>query len=571
MSSLAWRLSGPLARRFTAGLPPPTHDVEIRRGVRVRMRDGVELAGDLYLPTGRLAGAGPEPEGAAYPTFLLRSPYGRSLMVAAMWVRPFAERGHPVFIQSVRGGFGSGGRFTPQVHDQADGEDTLRWVRSQGWFTGKLVTTGPSYLGYVQWAAASRLAETEPEVAPDAMALQVTMADFGAVTWDHGAFALRNALGWTRMMARIERPVARLGMLLPDHRLRRAFDRVPLRDGDLAATGEHVPWYQDWLGHEDLADPYWTGQSHTAAVANITAPVTMLTGWYDIFLPWQLRNYADLVAAGNPPELTVGPWGHVSREMGARLPADVLGFVRRRLLADPDAPARAHPVEVYVTGAQEWRGYDSWPPAGVSRRHWFLRAGGELGEAPAATSAPTRYGYDPSNPTPSLGGPGLEEGFLPVDNAEHEKRDDVVTFTTPGLVEPLEVTGEPVVTLFLATDRPTTDVFARICDVHPDGRSMTVCDGIRRIGGRGTAATDPEPDGDGVREIEVSLWPTGHRFRAGHRLRVQLSSGAHPRYARNLGDEARTADARTPHVARQQIFHDPSRPSRLTLPILPAS
>jgi predicted acyl esterase len=98
---------------------------------------------------------------------------------------------------------------------------------------------------------------------------------------------------------------------------------------------------------------------------------------------------------------------------------------------------------------------------------------------------------------------------------------------------------------------------------------MTVCDGIRRVGGRGTADIDPVPDASGLREVHLTLWPAAHRFAPGHRLRVQVSSGAHPRYARNLGDDAPAADAVTAHVAHQEVLHDAAHPSRLTLPVLP--
>jgi predicted acyl esterase len=94
---------------------------------------------------------------------------------------------------------------------------------------------------------------------------------------------------------------------------------------------------------------------------------------------------------------------------------------------------------------------------------------------------------------------------------------------------------------------------------------MTVCDGIRRIGG--VAATDPDPDGDGFREVTVPLWPTFHHFVAGHRISVQISSGAHPRYARNPGSGVPAAEAATLHRADQEISHAQSRPSHLELPV----
>ena len=110
-----------------------------------------------------------------------------------------------MLFQSCRGTWGSGGVFTPQVDEQRDGIATHRWVRRQPWFTGAVATFGPSYMGYTQWAVAGRLQREDPDHAPDALCLITTMPDFGAITWDNGAFSLRNALGWTQMMDRMIR------------------------------------------------------------------------------------------------------------------------------------------------------------------------------------------------------------------------------------------------------------------------------------------------------------------------------------------------------------------------------
>ena len=129
--------------------------------------------------------------------------------------------------------------------------------------------------------------------------------------------------------------------------------------------------------------------------------------------------------------------------------------------------------------------------------------------------------------------------------------------------------GEPTATIHLRTDRPSTDIFVRICDVRPDGRSLNIADGIVRLGGAGTNAIHPVPDDDGVVAVEVRLWPMGHRFRVGHRIRVQVSSGAHPRFARNLGSGEPTATADEMFAAEQEVFHDRVRPSAVHLPVVP--
>ena len=561
MSSLRQRFSRWVQSRTLSGLAPGPHDIAIRKDLRIPMDDGVELLADLITPIGE---ADPR-----LPTIVIRGPYGRRGPVAGE-ARALAREGFPVLFQSCRGTWGSGGVFTPQVDEQRDGIATHRWVRRQPWFTGAVATFGPSYMGYTQWAVAGRLEREEPDQAPDALCLLVTMPDFGAITWDNGAFSLRNALGWTQMMDRMIRrdmlPLF-LAIVRPDPKLARAFGVLPLSAGDSVAAGRPVLWYQDWVGHERLTDEYWTQQSHTASVPDVTAPIYMITGWYDIFLPWQLRNYAQLTAAGRPPRLTVGAWGHTSRGMGGPAVGEAVAFLKEHFAGVPsDRPA---PVRAYLTGAEQWHDLPSWPPPGVTVQPWNLHEQGRLSPQPP-TGGVTTYVYDPADPTPAVGGPSLLPNSGPVDNAAHENRADVAVFRGDPLTDPVTLAGEPVARIRFRSSQPSADVFVRVCDVHPDGRSMTVCDGIRRIGGVAATDPDPDPDEDGFREVTVPLWPTFHRFAAGHRISVQISSGAHPRYARNPGSGEPAAEAATLHRADQEISHAQSRRSRLDLPVWPA-
>jgi putative CocE/NonD family hydrolase len=555
--TLRHRLSRWMQARAISGLRPGPYDITVRRDLAVPMADGTQLLADLITPVGA-----PGPA----PTIVIRGPYGRRGGVAGS-ARALAREGFTVLFQSCRGTWGSPGEFTPQLDDQRDGLDTHRWVRRQPWCTGPVATFGASYMGYTQWAVAGRLQREDPANAPDALCLITTMPDFGAITWDNGAFALRNALGWTQMMDRMRRRAflpLMLGLLRPDPKLTRAFGALPLSAGDTAATGAPVHWYQDWVAHERLTDEFWTQQSHTASVADVTAPVYMITGWYDIFLPWQLRNYAQLAAAGRPPRLTIGPWGHVSRGMGAPSIAETADFLREHL--GGGTSTRVAPVRAYLTGAETWHDLPAWPPPGAAAQTWHLQPDGRLGLDPPGGGV-TRYTYDPEHPTPAVGGPSLLPNSGPVDNAAHERRDDVAVFRGEPLAAAATVAGEPVARIRFRSSRPSADVFVRICDVHPDGRSLTVGDGIRRIGSIGTAATDPAPDDDGFREVEVRLWPVFHRFHAGHRIGVQVSSGAHPRYARNPGSAEPAAVAATLHRAEQEISHDTARASRIDLPV----
>ncbi|MFI5934174.1 CocE/NonD family hydrolase [Actinoplanes sp. NPDC051494] len=555
MSTLRQRFARWRQTRTFAGVPAGPFDLAVQRDLRVPMDDGVELLADLITPVG-------ESE-RGLPTIVIRGPYGRRGGVAD-FASALAREGFPVLFQSCRGTWGSGGVFTPQVDEQRDGIATHRWVREQPWCTGAVVTFGPSYMGFTQWAVAGELQGREPQIAPDALCLLVTMPDFGAITWDNGAFSLRNALGWTQLMDRMIRgDLLRLGlgMLRPDPKLTAAFAALPLSAGDTVATGGPVHWYQDWVAHERLTDDYWTRQSHTATVPAVTAPVLMISGWYDIFLPWQLRTYATLAAAGNPPRLTLGPWGHVSPGMKAPALRETTAFLKEHFLKTPSA--RVAPVRAYRTGAGQWHDLPAWPPPGTTGRTWHLHRSGELRPS-TPDGGTTSYVYDPEDPTPAVGGPSLQRDSGPVDNAAHERRTDVVVFRGDELSEPVTIAGEPTARIRFRSSQPGADVFVRICDVHPDGRSMTVCDGVRRVGG---IADEREADEDGFRDVDVTLWPTFHEFAAGHRISVQVSSGAHPRYARNPGSGEPAARAATLHRATQEISHDGAHASRIGLPI----
>lgn len=521
-----------------------SHRIEVLQDLRIPMDDGVELLADLVRPR--------VPPAQPLPTVVIRGPYGRSGLLGGD-ARILAYEGFTVVFQSCRGTHGSGGVFTPQVDEERDGVATHRWIRRQPWFTGRSVTFGGSYLGYTQWAVLAKLIREDPAAAPEASALLVTTPNFGEATWQNGSFALRNALSWTAMMDRtISGRGSPLAAALPSRKVRKAFGVLPLSRGDTAATGHPVGWYQDWVEHEDLSEGYWTQQSHTTSVPEVTVPVFMGTGWYDIFLPWQLRSYALLVAAGHQPTLTIGPTGH-------NLPGSVLAESIAFLKHQAPPPNRPTPVRAYLTGARRWHNLQAWPPAGVVTQDLFLHPDATLSMLPA-TGGSTAYSYDPDDPTPALGGPALSARAGPRDNRRHERRRDVVAFRSAPLTAAVVVAGEPLVRVGFRSTANSYDVFARLTDVHPDGRVMTVCDGIRRVGSHAA-------DGRRFRQVDVTLWPTFHEFRPGHRIGVQISSGAHPRYARNPGTGLAASEATDTVVAHQEISHASEHGSLVRLPV----
>ena len=219
------------------------------------------------------------------------------------------------------------------------------------------------------------------------------------------------------------------------------------------------------------------------------------------------------------------------------------------------------PVKVHVQGhGGGWRDLDDWPPPSEPTR-WYLHPFGRLARTPPASSSePDRYRYDPADPTPSVGGIGMLTGGA-VDNRALEARPDVLVYTSDELPEPLEVIGPVEAELCVGSSLDHADFFVRLCDVHPDGRSVNVCDGLQRFDPVSIRRAE-----DGTFTAAVAMWPVGYRFAPGHRLRIQVSSGAHPVYARNLGTGEPPATATIMRAADQAVYHEPSRLSSVALP-----
>ncbi len=539
-----------LGRRM--GLPrAQTRDLVCERDLRVTMDDGAVLLADRWVArTARQRGQ---------PTVLVRSPYGRRQLFGLIFGRLLAERGLQVVIQSVRGTFGSDGDFSP-FDERPDGLATLRWLREQPWHEGRIGMIGPSYLGLVQWAVA-------PEAGDDlaALAIQVSASQFHGPTYAGGSLSLETAASWLVLVAAQQRRLAPLSMIRSLRRLPVLFSELPLIGLDERATGAEVAWYREALSNPGRENAYWVTRDFAAGVSKVGAQVQLIGGWYDIFLPWMLEDFAALQAAGHPAQLVIGPWTHTAPGLLAAGIREGLGWLRAHLL-DDDRLLRRSAVRVLVTGQRAgggWRELPSWPPPGTTERRLWLADRGELWQLePAAEPVRgERYRYDPADPTPSLGGPVLLAREPVLDNRPLEARHDVLTYTTTALPDTLEAIGPVRVELWLRADSAYFDVFARVCDVDAAGASWNVCDALIRV-----TPGQFDPADDGTRRVSFALWPIGHRFAAGHHIRLQVSSGAHPRYARNPGTGEDLATGTALQPVEIEVLHGGLHPSALILP-----
>jgi hypothetical protein len=535
-------------RQSRKGLPSPAYAVALERDIRIPMPDGTHQIADRYIPqTGELC-----------PTLLVRTPYGRGFPYDFMYGGLLAEQGYNVLLQSTRGTGGSGGSFEPFTDEAADAQATIAWLRGQPWFNGSLATIGASYLGFTQWALAS---DPPPEL--KAMVVQVSTENFYGFLYPGGAFAMEATLtGVAAMLSQDKGFRAFLGAVL---RLMLTYKKVtrtlPFVPGYKLAFGKRVGYLEDWLAHPVAGDPYW-GPRRAHPDIDAVPPVHLLGGWYDVVIDGTLDSYRRLRAAGRTVRLVVGPWNHTSgfnKDMPI-IAGEALAWLRAHLTGDGDAPGPT-PVRVHVGeigGKGQWRDLADWPPPDAVAQSWHLN-GGTLTDSPGEGTSSFRY--DPHDPTPSVGGPRMDShGFGPKDNGTLEARDDVLVFTGPVIGEQREVIGPVSLRLRVRGSSPNFDIFARLCDVDPTGTSWNICDGLLRLD-----ATRPA-DADGWTDIEVPMSATAHRFPAGHRLRVQVSGGAHPRWARNTGTAEQVATATSLAPVDIELSH---RETVLSLPVLP--
>lgn len=533
-----------LASRFLTkawSLPPERTAVRVKQGVAVPMSDGTSLIADLYLP-----------QCDPLATILVRSPYGRSISVSLLAAQVYAARGYQVLLQSCRGTFGSGGVFQPARAEIADAQDTVGWLREQPWFTGRLVTAGMSYMAFVQWALAM---DPPPELV--AAIVHAGPHDFSRAAFRGGAFELANFLGWSHMVAHQEEPwpLMRAIKQATSDGISRQIGMAPVKSLSSSMLDDRAPWFDEWLDHPDLTDAYWTPLQCDKALRNVDVPTLLVGGWHDVFVAQTLEQYRALASRGRDVRLVIGPWHHIQVGGQAIPMRESLSWLDQHVAGGaPDHGA----VRVHVGGADCWRDLTEWPPRSQSQR-WYLCPGKALAVHPPPEDdcgSADEFRFDPGDPTPSVGGAVMSSRAGAQDNRKLERRGDLVVYTSAPLPGDVLVLGEVVLELSLRRDNPNADVFARVCDVDRRGRSMNVCDTILRL-------TDSDPLSG---TLTLKLGEVAYQFGAGHRLRLQISGGAYPRFPRNPGNP--TMDDSDPSQFRSTEYRlNVTGESALLLPV----
>ena len=575
------------------GTAHPRQRVRSTLGVPVPMRDGVRLATDVYLPEGT----------GSSPVILIRTPYSKNNESEVADAMFFASRGYAVAVQDCRGRFDSDGDWTPFVNEALDGYDAQTWCGTQPWSSGKVGTSGGSYVALTQWMPAPL---RNPHLA--AMAPQVGFSNlYHNWVYTGGAFQLAFNLRWGPVQMRSRTNQVRHLWLPPEQHLSGFFDHLPLMEADENAGAAWEP-FKDWIRHPDYG-PYWESLGNIERrYHEIDVPAYGFGGWYDVFLQGTLNNFMGVRSKGcserarRGQKVLIGPWIHCLGDRGTKRRSGDIDFGAEALLDLRMEELRwfdywlkgidngildEPPVRVFVMGANRWRLAREWPIPGTRLEAWYLHSRGGANSShgdgrldrasPAqAEEAPDRFLYDPRDPVPTMGGSTCcSEDITPVPMGPRDQREvawrrDVLVYDSEPLGHDLEVTGPIKVVLYAATSAPDTDFTAKLVDVFPSGYAMNVAQGIIRARYR-DSWTDPSPMRPGeVCRFEIDCWSSSNCFLRGHRIRVEISSSNYPQFDRNPNTGHPFGTDTELHSATQTVYHDSRHCSHVLLPVVDA-
>jgi putative CocE/NonD family hydrolase len=556
---------------------PKVTQMRIAFDQRVPMRDGITLSADIYFPDN------PEKAVAKWPTILTRTPYVKAVASAIDMAKYYTRHGYVFVAIDVRGRGDSEGTFTPYRHDGQDGYDSIEWIAAQAWSDGNVGTIGSSYPGRIQWLASL---ERPPHLR--AMVVRVTPSDPFVETPTGLPSPMH--LCWLHLTS------GRVNQIMEAVNWEEVYDHLPLESMDERAGRPNRHWRDD-LSHPQL-DEYWEPLRYQNKFDQIDVPVLHVSGWYDDEQIGTPLNYIGMTTHGATPfaranqRLLMGPWGHAVNttsklgevDFGPQALINLRDVERRwfdRYLKGKgnDTTEQDAPVRLFIMGENAWRDEQEWPLARTQWTPYYLHSAGRANSrygdgslstaTPASDETPDNYRYDPSRPVPFVTAPTSSQVGGPDDYAAIERRDDVLVYVTEPLAADLEVTGPLRVELYAASSAPDTDFMAKLVDIWPSGFTQRIADGMVRARFRDGMDRPSLIEPGKIYCYTIDCWNTAQVFKAGHRIGLEISSSAFPKYDRNLNTGAPLGKTSEMAVAEQTIYHDAEHPSAIVLPVIP--
>jgi hypothetical protein len=598
----------------------------------IRMRDGVRLATDIYLPA-----QGRPP----YPVLLERTPYGkrgtnhgdRSRENPVPRAKPeiaaeFAAGGYAYVLQDCRGRHDSEGEFTKYLNEAADSVDTLTWILQQPWCNGRVGTLGLSYGAHSQGALACLAPEGLGAMFLDSggfsSAYHSGVRQGGAYELKQLTWAYRHAL----LSPETQRDPARKAALEAQPP-QRWFKQLPWQRGRSPLSA--APEYEDYIIQQwqrENFDGFWRKLGLYARGCYeqyADVPMVHMCSWFDPYALTAVENFTALSKLKRGPvRLIMGPWTHGERSvthagdvdfgrtatLDGNIAPDYIALRTAwfdRHLKGADAPDYlAAPVKYFVMGGGSgrknsegrmdhggrWRDADGWPPPEAKPTPFFLRHDGVLSKDVGGAAGTSRgYDFDPRHPVPTIGGaiasgaPVMAAGAFDQRTGEAvfgagapfgplAERPDILVFDTLPLAEDMEITGPISARLWISSTALDTDFTVKLVDVYPanpdypDGYAMNLTHGILRAKFRHSFERPEFLSPGKIHEIEITAFPTSNLFQAGHRIRLEVSSSNFPHFDVNPNTGAPAGEAGPAIVAHNRVHFGPSTPSQLLLPVV---
>ena len=573
------------------------------RNVMVPMRDGTRLAADIFRPDAP----------GRFPVLVSRGPYGKEGYLDqpnhSMWF--FPKNGYVFVNQDCRARFDSEGDYYDPVFQEAqDGWDTVEWAARQSWSTGRVGTTGQSYLGATQYTLAG-MNPLPPHL--QAMAPVSASSDFhqswvyhtgGAMEWGwmvpYTIFKGRNTLeraGRSDLLTQMDEyvlPPGNFAQPLTD----RWYLHLPLRDW-IDRLKEAAPYFHEYFDQE-LDGPYWWRANLLKNLGGVKIPMFHVSSWYDIFLEGALNSFQAIRERGaselarNNQRLLIGPWAHIRPftepnsggagdiDFGDNARIELHDYLLRwfdHWLQDIDSGITGEPpVYLFVMGENRWRQENEWPLARTHYTPYYLHSqgsantrhgDGSLSTVPCGEESHDQFVYDPQDPAPTAGGNTLIIDYGVADQGAVEDRADVLAYTSEPLERDLEITGPIRVHLYASTSAVDTDFTAKLVDLRPDGYAQNLQDGIIRARYRTSVAQPSFVQPGQVYRYTIDLGSTSHVVKAGHRIRLDVSSSNFPRFDRNPNTGAALGVDDQLEAAQQTVHHSGLYPSHVELPVIP--
>jgi putative CocE/NonD family hydrolase len=557
----------PFASRAEEAYP-----VRIDFNQRVKMRDGVELSADIYRPD----------MGDRFPVILSRTPYNKNGERPLKFGNYFASHGYIYVEMDVRGRGDSDGIFVPYRNDGIDGYDAVEWCAKQPWSNGRVGTIGGSYLGRIQFLTAT---QQPPHLVT--MIAMVTPSDpfveFPTglpipmnISWQHYTAGRMNqnidAVDWS---------VIHL--------------HLPIYTMDEAA-GRPNPFWKEMIEHARL-DEWWEPLCYQDKYDRVLVPVLHVSGWYDDEQIGTPLNFIGMATQGKTEEirrsqkLLMGPWPHgILRaeqrlgeiDFGPTAVIDLEGYFLRWfdcwLKEIDNGIADEPPVRIFVMGENRWIDENEWPLARTRWTSYYLHSGGRanslFGDGRLSTDKPADeptdgYTYDPDDPVPFITDPEFKQIGGPDDYRPVERRDDVLVYTGGVLEEDITICGPIRVKLYAASSAADTDFMAKLIDVWPNGFAQRLTDGMVRARFREGMDRPAPIEKEKIYPYDIDLWNTCQMFKKGHRIRLEITSSAFPKYDRNPNTGEKLGRTTRMQIAEQTIYHDGAHPSHVILPVIP--